>query len=664
VRFQLKELVLWPRNPNFPPKRVSFTLGSLNVISGVSRTGKSAVIPIVDYCLGAETCSIPVKTIRDHCSWFGVIVATPRGERLLARREPGSQVSTGDMFTMEGPAVEPPLRIEQKNTTVDAVKHSLDELAGLSRLDFETDRSAGAFKPGRPSFRDMMAFAFQPQNIIANRDVLFFRAHTHEHREKLRTIFPYVLGALTPEVLAKQHELGQLRRDLQRKERELAALRQVSERWISEIRGWASQARELGLMASPLDSNTPISTIIDELRRVTLTVDIDPRTTEESVQASVQELVDLQQEESSRAVELAKLRRRLVEMERLRATATEYGGQLHMQRDRLKVAEWLAHLHSDGTVCPVCGQGMGEQEGIRELLEALVQIELSSGQFREVPAAFDREEQRVREELRIVAEKLDGVRHRIRVLSQASAEANAHLDQTLSASRFVGRLEQALEHYERLRDNGELAAEVTALAERVRILVGEVDETEIRRRAEASLRRIANLAQLLLPRLDIEDPNDLVALSITELTIRVTSTTREDVLWAIGSGSNWLSYHLAFILALQQFFLTLPHSPVPSFVILDQPSQVYFPRMLRERVANQAEPAYSDEDVEAVRKAFQILADVAKDANGALQIIVLDHATDTVWGGVEPLTLAAEWRRGDKLVPPAWIQSAEARETH
>jgi hypothetical protein len=81
-----------------------------------------------------------------------------------------------------------------------------------------------------------MAFTFQPQNIVANQNILFFKADTHEHREKLRTVFPYVLGAISPDILARQHELTQVRRDLFRKERELASLREVSERWISEIR--------------------------------------------------------------------------------------------------------------------------------------------------------------------------------------------------------------------------------------------------------------------------------------------------------------------------------------------------------------------------------------------------------------------------------------------
>jgi hypothetical protein len=38
--------------------------------------------------------------------------------------------------------------------------------------------------------------------------VLFFNADTTEHREKLKAIFPYVLGALTPEMLAARWKLN------------------------------------------------------------------------------------------------------------------------------------------------------------------------------------------------------------------------------------------------------------------------------------------------------------------------------------------------------------------------------------------------------------------------------------------------------------------------
>jgi len=657
MRFQIRELILWPRDSKRPPKRLTFELGSLNVISGVSRTGKSAVIPIVDYCLGADTCTIPVSTIRDRCSWFGIIVATPQGQKLLARREPGNQRSTSDMFVLDGQTVEPPIGTPVKNTTVDAVKRSLDEFAGLTLLDFEPERPTSGFK-GRPSFRDLMAFTFQPQNIVANQNVLFFKADTHEHREKLRTIFPYVLGALSPEILAKQHELSQLRKDLQRKERELKTLQSVSERWVAEIRAWESQARELGLITTPADPGATTSSVIDNLRQVVHSKERLASITEETINASIQELVSLQREESERATAVAQLRRRLSEMEQLRETATQYKGQLQVQRDRLQVAKWLAGLHDTDQECPLCGQGMtGAHEGLTALLGALEQLERSAGQFVGVPAAFDRELQRVREHLRPATEQLEGVRHRIRILSRESEDARARQDATLESSRFIGRLEQAIEHYERLGNDGDLAAEVTLLRDRVRALEAEVQEGEIGKRTSLALKKVSTFAERLLPGLDVEWPTDSVALSITDLTIRVARREREDYLWEIGSGSNWLSYHLAMSLALQEFFLSLPTSPIPSFLVFDQPSQVYFPKRLAERPGEDekdAEPKYRDQDVDAVRKAFQTLAGAVTDAQGALQIIVLDHATDTVWGGIEPLHLVADWRGGEKLVPDEW----------
>jgi hypothetical protein len=657
MKFHIRELILWPRDPQLPPKRVPFKDGSLNIISGVSRTGKSAVIPIIDYCLGSDTCTIPVSTIRDRCSWFGIIVSTAQGEKLLARREPGSQRATGDMFVLDGVTVEPPLGTPIKNTTVDAVKRALDELAGLTLLDFDPDRAGVGFK-GRPSFRDLMAFTFQPQNIIANQNVLFFKADTHEHREKIRTIFPYVLGALSPEILAKQHELGQLRKDFNRKERELSTLQTISERWIAEIKAWESQARELGLITGAPDPEAKVSTVIDQLRGVVRLAGNLPNVTEDTISASVKELVALQREESERATAVAQLRRRLSEMEQLRETATQYKGQLQVQRDRLQVSKWLSNLHATDHACPLCGQQMtSAHEGVAALLAALEKIEQSAGQFVGVPAAFDRELQHVREDLRPAMEQLNGIRHRIRVLSRDSEEAKARQDATLEASRFMGRLEQSLEHYERLGNDGDLAAEVADLRERVRALEAAVQEGEIGNRMNLALKRVSRHAEQLMPDLDSERPGDPLSLSVSDLTIRVTGKEREDYLWEIGSGSNWLSYHLAIMLALQKFFLSLPSSPVPSFLVFDQPSQVYFPKRLAERPneeGTEVDPKYRDQDVDAVRKAFQVLAAATKDAHGSLQIIVLDHATDTVWGGIQPLNPVVEWRDGEKLVPEDW----------
>jgi len=96
------------------------------------------------------------------------------------------------------------------------------------------------------------------------------------------------------------------------------------------------------------------------------------------------------------------------------------------------------------------------------------------------------------------------------------------------------------------------------------------------------------------------------------------------------------------------------HSPVPSFLILDQPSQVYFPKQLTAAEASGAKEPYRDEDVEAVARIFATLAQAVTESEGALQIITLDHASDSVWGPVGPLHVTAQWRDGAKLVPDDW----------
>jgi hypothetical protein len=174
MHFQIREVVLWPRDRAISPRIVRFQTGTVNVITGASQTGKSAIVPIIDYCLGSGKCSIPTGIIRSSAEWFGVVIETARGQLLLARREPGVHQSTGDMFMMESDGtLAVPEHIPSKNTNREFVKDYLDELGGLTSLDFDPVSESG-FK-GRPSFRDMAAFNFQPQNIIANPEVLFLK---------------------------------------------------------------------------------------------------------------------------------------------------------------------------------------------------------------------------------------------------------------------------------------------------------------------------------------------------------------------------------------------------------------------------------------------------------------------------------------------------------
>ena len=52
--------------------------GQVNIISGDSRTGKSAILGIIDYCFGASECDVPEGKVRRNVSWFGLLLQTER----------------------------------------------------------------------------------------------------------------------------------------------------------------------------------------------------------------------------------------------------------------------------------------------------------------------------------------------------------------------------------------------------------------------------------------------------------------------------------------------------------------------------------------------------------------------------------------------------------
>lgn len=659
--FQIRSIVLWPRNSAFGPRRLRFDLGKVNVISGASRTGKSAVIPIIDYCLGSTTCSIPVNTIRKYCEWFGVIVATDQGDKLLARREPGAQRSTDDMFLMEADSIsEIPRRIT-KNTSAEIIKRLLDDLAGLSKLDFTGGEESSGFD-GRPSFRDLAAFTFQPQNIVANPDVLFFKTNTYEHREKLRKVFPYVLGAVTPALMSKQFELSRARLELRRKERELKEAREVSARWLADLSAKFTEAQELGLTPK-LEKPPGRGEMIELLEEIVARTDLTIAVSSTTISDALRELNALEGEEREVSRELTTLRHRLEEMNRMRVGVGQYDAAIGLQRGRLQLSNWLVAHTDDSADCPMCGSHTKSARSKLEVLSARLQeVELEAGIDKEVPAAFDRELQRVTTEVGQSTERLRSVQIRKRALSGRSKEASERQFAAKKAERFVGNLESALDLHRRLGSDSELTEEVEKLRQTVHDLDVALREQDVEARKRRALNTVNGHAGRLLPFLDVEHPDDPISLETNDLTIKVRGVNRDDYLSEIGSGSNWLSYHLAMLLALHQFYQSQPNNPVPGFLVLDQPSQVYFPKNVArqsdlKKEREEEEAIMRDEDIDAVRKAFKVMADVVLKSKGKLQLIVLDHAGRDVWGKIPGIVGLPEWRGDVKLVPIKWLNA-------
>lgn len=74
---------------------VPFKAHGLNIITGKSKTGKSAIIDIVDYCLGRGSFNVAEGAIRKKVAWFGLHIAKGSDDVFIARDNPGPGASTG-----------------------------------------------------------------------------------------------------------------------------------------------------------------------------------------------------------------------------------------------------------------------------------------------------------------------------------------------------------------------------------------------------------------------------------------------------------------------------------------------------------------------------------------------------------------------------------------
>ncbi|MGT3070678.1 DUF3732 domain-containing protein [Pseudomonas putida] len=656
MKLQIRKLILWPKNGG-KYRELEFKPGKVNIISGSSKAGKSAVIPIIDYCLGSELCAIPVGTIRKTCKWFGILIDTDEGQKLLARTEPGNQRSTDDMFIIEGESVEIPEAIDYKNTNRNNVKDVLNRLSGLPNIGFGDDPSDFGFK-NRPSFRDLMAFTFQPQNIVANPDVLFYKADSYGNREKLKSIFPFILGAINSKTLQIVWELKELRKQLKTLQGELTAIEAVSKQWQAEANVWFYRSREYGLVSDDTQPQKEWALLLEQLRGIAYKSSRDAVVTAAAVESSAKVLISLRNRETLIGENILVAKLKLEDLKEIKAEAVHYSSSLDKIGQRLSLSKWLKELaeHNAGGN-PLAFPTLTPSTQLSELCNALEAIEQVASSTPKVSASVESEIVRIRNLIRQDSETLAAIRTEIKGIEARDELNSKHALRMTEIDRFLGSMQQSIKTYTEARADSTLTERVKALESRIKHLEPQVSDAAVKQKTSNILEEISNICALITPHLDAEWADAKITLSIPDLAIKVKHDGRDDFLWEVGSGANWLAYHIATLLALQLFFLKKADHAVPHLLIFDQPSQVYFPvksavRKGTTEHASENEPVLDDEDRDAVRKVFSVLARGVRRAKGRLQIIVLDHAGSEVWGGIDCVSLAEEWRDGDKLVPP------------
>lgn len=660
MEFQIKAVFLIPKNKNNSTRIINFSLDKVNVITGGSEKGKSALIAIVDYCLGSEKCRIPTGKIRNHTEWFGLHLALTGGiEMIIGRMEPGESVSSGEMYLSENLSLNIPTTLIS-NINVTNVKKRLNGIADLTDIEVnDTGYKTGI--DSHPGFRDFTSFLFQPQYIIANQISLFYRTDSMAHRQKLINIFNYIFQAVDNQYLEFREEIKLIDRELYELNKDLEKKQKNVNRVIGQLRGYYVQAKEFGLLKSEpyLQDSWTTNDYIQRLKLVpTEVTELNLiQTPLDAVANTSNRISQLTSLELNFAYELQSLKHRQELLNNMVESNDKYRDNLLKQHSRLKTSSWFNELLSKHEEeCPFCQTKTSNGKTyIRSLIIANNQIISKGTQLNDNGTVLKSEQRKISHDIQVLINKINEIRQELNVLRKDSSADNAQLNTLNTIYRFAGKIETEIGNFETSSDDKKVLDRIQTLESRKKLIQETTNNEIISNKIRRAKKKITDVIAFYAKIFNAENHSELIQFDEKNLTLTfVSETGRTDALYEIGSGSNFMAYHLSTLLAFHEFFLSKKHHPTPNFIFFDQPTQVYFPENDKELIKN-------DEDIDRVRKIFEVLDKAIERTKGKLQIIILEHVGESAWNGFQNIVKVKRWRDDEEdkddraLIPDSWL---------
>ena len=246
-----------------------FANHGLNIVTGNSKTGKSAIIDIVDYCLGRRSYNVAEGEIRRKVAWYGIHLTKNGDEVFVARDNPGPGAGTGSKVYFQRGKVEeyPSAKEISKNTTENSLKMFATQFAGI--IENEHRPTSGTRSPLSANISHALFMCFQPQGTVASKDQLFHRMNEPFLPQALKDTVPYFLGAVDESHFRYLAELDELTHKLRLLEAQEEKRLQAVELSRNRIVRIVNEGKRLGLIAQ--DYQAVDDTVFEFLARISQT---------------------------------------------------------------------------------------------------------------------------------------------------------------------------------------------------------------------------------------------------------------------------------------------------------------------------------------------------------------------------------------------------------
>lgn len=632
-------------------KRVlPLSVGAVNVITGASKTGKSALIEVVNYCFASSTCDVPEGPIRRSVSWFGLRLALSSGQAFIARRCPGSNAaSSEDCFIAIEKEVEIPERDDLRQTTnTKGLIGFLTSAAGIKENTHEPPEGQTR-RPLSANVRHALPFSFQPQDEILRRQQLFHNASDNFVAQAMKDTLPYFLGAVDEDYARKQEELRRIREKLRACERQLAEMRALRGDGISKAANLLAQARNAGLTAELTNDWKSTARALQDVAKTPLAnLELRAPSNVEYARLS-QARNDLREEQRRINDEISAVR----VFEKGKAG---YSTEANEQRARLTSVHIFDGIDPSQT-CPLCSQDLPERNGDPTTEDIRIALSDVSNRLEAVVRPTTQVEEAIgtlNQRLQDIEAALSRNRDELQAVQDADRQVQEIRDEATRKALILGRIGLYVESLPDLPDSSELE-------ERAAILQAEYDELKEELSGDAIADRMQSIVSILstwmtkwADELNLEHSDFPLRLDLKRLTVIAETDVGPVPMDRMGSGENWVGYHLIAHFALHRWFCE-KNRPTPKFLFLDQLSEVYFPS---EKSEDGDLKNADEDDREAVTRMFRYIFDFVEMLAPNFQIIITEHADlNQPW---YDNAVVERWRGGTKFVPDTWPRFDES----
>lgn len=323
--------------------------------------------------------------------------------------------------------------------------------------------------------------------------------------------------------------------------------------------------------------------------------------------------------------------------------ASGYSGEAQHQKKRLESIGLFEHINFDPGKCPLCSGRLENpipsaemiRTAIANLDKSIESVTRERPKLRTFISALEQDQQKKREEIETLKAEIDGI-------YQQEDERSQLRDINARRGKVVGRISLWVESVQNDTDSGRQEQVIQGIERRLQEIDSILDKDSVDERKQSALSRIQENMTRWARELQLEHCNNPYRLDLNKVTVVVDKPERPVSLKQLGSGSNWVGVHLIAYFALQHFYIGAKR-PVPSFMFLDQPSQVYFP----------SERDKKKTDWNEVNRIYQFIIDRTAELHNQLQVIIVDHA-DLEGDSFREFILENWWPSDKNLVPVDW----------